>query len=102
MKKIYSGIVFALLLVNIMNAGNHWSVVNSKVHGHLNDIRFTDKDTGYAVGWNGTIVDGARVFSLHNYRIAFLVVPIYLIVAIISLYWIKETHHKQTPPSSLP
>jgi MFS family permease len=52
--------------------------------------------------WDGKLVDGARIFSVESYKIAFLTLPIYLIIALISMYWIKETHCKTSKPASLP
>lgn len=65
---------------------------------------FSDPLTGafLDMGWDGKIVDGARVFSVSNYKIAFLTLPIYLIISIISLYWVKETHCKPATPAALP
>ncbi len=54
------------------------------------------------MGWEGKIVDGARVFSVENYKAAFITLPIFLIIALVSLYFIKETFCKEASPSSLP
>lgn len=54
------------------------------------------------LGWDGTMLDGARVFSLQDYRLAFVTIPIYLVIALVSLYWVKETHCKSSVPSPLP
>jgi MFS family permease len=65
---------------------------------------FSDPLTGkfLDMGWDGTLKEGARVFSVPAYKAAFLTLPAYLIVAILSLFWIKETHCKPTYPTSLP
>ena len=65
---------------------------------------FSDPLTGkfLDLGWDGKILDGAHVFSVHTYKMAFLTLPIYLILALISLKKIKETHCKPYIPSSLP
>jgi MFS family permease len=52
--------------------------------------------------WDGKLVEGARIFSVESYKIAFLTLPIYLIIALISMYWIRETHCKTSKPASLP
>ncbi len=52
--------------------------------------------------WDGTLIDSARSFSLYGYKIAFLMLPIYLILALLCLTRIKETHCKHITPSSLP
>lgn len=54
------------------------------------------------MGWDGKLVDGARIFSVSAYKSAFLTLPIYLIIAIFTLFRIKETHCKSSTPSSLP
>ena len=43
-------------------------------------------------GWDGEIVDGVHQFSTHGYQIALLLLPVYLIIAIILLGFIKETN----------
>lgn len=52
--------------------------------------------------WDGKMVDGARIFSVEAYKTAFLTLPIYLIISLVCLKYIKETYCKPTAPSSLP
>ncbi|MBP9841695.1 MAG: MFS transporter [Simkaniaceae bacterium] len=52
--------------------------------------------------WGGTLVDGARIFSTSSYQTAFLLIPLTLIISLLSLLKVKETHSKISPPSSLP
>lgn len=40
--------------------------------------------------WNGEILDGARVFSVAMYKVAFLMLPAYLLLSFVALYMIKE------------
>lgn len=47
-------------------------------------------------GWQGTIRNGARVFSLLDYRLSLLVLPICLIIALVLLCFIKETYCRST------
>lgn len=54
------------------------------------------------MGWDGTIVNGARVFSIHDYKLAFIILPIFLVLALLSLIKIKETHCKPVYPTPLP
>jgi len=54
------------------------------------------------LGWKGKIVDGARMFSVETYRWSLTTVPIYLIIALVLLFFIKETHCKSSYPSTLP
>jgi MFS family permease len=54
------------------------------------------------LGWDGKMVDGARVFSVTDYKLAFITLPAYLIISLLLLFCIKETYKKPSPPSSLP
>ncbi len=42
------------------------------------------------LGWEGTMVNGVRYFSLHNYHVALSVLPLYLLVATLLLFWVKD------------
>lgn len=44
------------------------------------------------LNWNGKIVNGVHVFSNYDYHVALSVLPIGLILALITLIFIKETH----------
>jgi len=65
---------------------------------------FSDPLTGkfLDLGWDGKLVDGARVFSIDAYKAAFITLPVYLIISLLTLWRIKETHCKPTFPSPLP
>jgi MFS family permease len=65
---------------------------------------FSDPLTGkfLDMGWDGKLVDGARVFSVSAYKAAFLTLPAYLILALFSLLRIKETYCKSSFPTQLP
>ena len=52
--------------------------------------------------WTGAMHEGARVFALNDYRMAFLIIPIYLVTALLTLIWIRETKPKVTNPTTLP
>ena len=52
--------------------------------------------------WDGKIIDGARVFSVINYKIAFITIPVYLLLSLFILYKVKETKCKPSVPSTLP
>ena len=55
------------------------------------------------MGWQGTMVDGARIFPVAAYKAALATLPIFLLLSLILLYFIKETYRKEAPmPSSLP
>jgi MFS family permease len=65
---------------------------------------FSDPLTGYFldIGWDGKLLNGARVFSVAGYKMAFLTLPAYLIISLLILSRIKETFCKPAIPSSLP
>lgn len=66
---------------------------------------FSDPLTGkfLDMSWDGRLVEGARVFSVEAYKTAFLTLPVFLVIALLSLLLIKETHCKPiNTPSSLP
>lgn len=52
--------------------------------------------------WDGRVVEGARVFSVGAYKAAFITLPAYLVLSLLTLLWIKETHCKPTYPNTLP
>ena len=52
--------------------------------------------------WQGAMEGGARLFSVDAYQIAFLMIPIYLVIALISLLKVKETYCKPSFPFQLP
>lgn len=65
---------------------------------------FSDPFTGKLLdmGWNGDMVNGARIYPISAYKTAFLTLPVYLIVALLLLLGVKETHCKHSSPTSLP
>jgi MFS family permease len=65
---------------------------------------FSDPLTGkfLDMGWDGRMVEGARVFSVAAYKAAFLTLPACLILSIFTLLKIRETHCKPTYPNTLP
>ncbi len=65
---------------------------------------FSDPLTGKFLdwGWDGRLVDGARVFSVEAYKAAFLIIPLYLIISLLTLIKIKETLVKPSYPTALP
>jgi len=42
--------------------------------------------------WDGILVNGAMIFSVDAYRIAFLIIPLYLILSLLTLFKIKESY----------
>ncbi len=65
---------------------------------------FSDPLTGKILDlrWDGKLMEGARVFSVAAYKIAFLTIPIYLVIALLCMFLIKETYCKPSAPSALP
>lgn len=65
---------------------------------------FSDPMTGkfLDLGWNGKLIDGARVFSVQAYKAAFLTLPIYLTISLFTLSRIKETFCRPSFPTPLP
>lgn len=47
------------------------------------------------LGWEGKLENGARLFSVHDYHIALSVLPIYFILALFIICYIKETYCEQ-------
>lgn len=45
-------------------------------------------------GWRGQLLNGVHYFSIHDYQHAFLILPVYLSVACILVFFVKETHGK--------
>jgi MFS family permease len=65
---------------------------------------FTDPLTGVFLdlGWDGLVIEGVRVFSASTYKVAFLTLPAYLVIALLTMLKIKETYCKPSRPSPLP
>ena len=50
-------------------------------------------------GWDGTLVAGAPVFSIHDYHLALSILPVcYAIGYLIARFAIKESYNRQTQP----
>lgn len=78
-------LIFAATMVGFMNTFDSLCEAFSEpMIGKLLDL-----------GWHGTMNQGARVFSLADYHHAFLILPLYLGVALILLFFIKETYCHQ-------
>jgi len=84
--------ILAATAIGFMNAFNAlFGAVSDPLTGKILDL-----------SWTGQMVDGARMFSVEAYKTAFLTLPIFLIIGLILLWKIKETHCKPSVPSSLP
>ena len=64
---------------------------------------FSDPFSGKLLdlNWDGQIYDGIRIFSVEAYQIAFLAIPLYLIIALFLLIRIKESRPKESTPGIL-
>ena len=64
----------------------------------------SDPLTGFFLdlGWQGKMIDGARVFSVATYKWTLTTIPIYLVAACTLLFFIKETYCKHVYPTPLP
>jgi len=47
------------------------------------------------MGWKGEMLNGARLFPIEVYKVALFTLPAYLLVSLILLIFIKETHTAQ-------
>lgn len=65
----------------LINSGDLLSAVTEPLVGKLLDL-----------GWNGTLVEGARHFTLQNYHWAFLPLPLYLLLALVLLLFIRDSN----------
>lgn len=99
--------ISSFLLCFTMIQEIHSPIYAATVIGFMNAFdaffgAFSDPLTGLFLdlNWDGKMLDGARIFSVENYKIAFITLPVYLLISIISLYWVKETHCKPAQPAS--
>jgi hypothetical protein len=72
-----AGTAIALTNMIVMIGGN----VFQPIIGRLLDME-----------WQDTIVNGARVYSLHAYHVALSVLPICVVGAIFIMYFVRETN----------
>ena len=85
-------IALAGTAVGFMNAFDALlSALSDPITGKLLDL-----------GWDGTIVDGTRIFSQETYKFAFLMIPACLIISLLLLTRVKETHHEHVTPTPMP
>jgi hypothetical protein len=101
--------ISAFLLCFTMIKEIHYVTLAASSIGFMNAFdalfgAFSDPLTGKLLdkGWTGMIVDGARVFPLNAYHIAFSILIAYLIFSLILIKSIRETHCKQSYPSGMP
>lgn len=65
---------------------------------------FSDPLTGKLLdnGWTGAMSHGARIFPLSAYHMAFSILVGYLVLSLLFLKPVRETHCKQAYPSGMP
>lgn len=74
-------IFLAATVVAIINATDAlWGAISEPLIGKLLDL-----------GWTGAMKNGARVFSVHDYHLSLLILPGYLLLALLLLFWIKDS-----------
>lgn len=45
--------------------------------------------------WHGQMINGVRVFSLTDYQLSLLILPLYLLAGLVLLFFVKETYCQQ-------
>ena len=74
-----NGILLAGTVVAMINMGDGLSALADPLIGKILDLN-----------WHHQLLHGARVYSAYAYHLAFSVLPIYLIIAIILLYFLRQ------------
>jgi sugar phosphate permease len=78
-------LIFAATALGFMNTFDAaLGAISDPILGHFLDL-----------GWKGEMFHGARVFSLHAYHWAMCLLPLYLIISLIIVPFLKETHCRQ-------
>ena len=79
-------LVLAGTALGFMNMFNSlWEAVSEPFIGKLLDL-----------GWQGQLADnGARLFTVDSYHRALFILPLYFILGLLCLYFVKETHGEQ-------
>jgi nitrate/nitrite transporter NarK len=73
-------IIFIATAVAMINTGDAiLGAVSEPFLGKLLDLR-----------WSGVLQEGARYFSVQDYHIAFIILPVYLTATLVLLHFIKE------------
>ena len=84
--------ILAATAVGFMNAFDAlFGAVSDPLTGKLLDL-----------GWQGAVDNGARVFPTGVYKLALSTLPAFLLLAIFSLFFIKDTYCKPQYKDPLP
>jgi hypothetical protein len=79
-------IVFAATVLGFMNTFDSiCEALSEPFIGKLLDL-----------GWDGTLSNGARIFSVHDYHLALMVLPIYFAISLVFLWFVEETFCMQS------
>lgn len=74
-------VVFAATLVAFINTiPSIFEAITEPLIGKILDL-----------GWDGTLINGARIFSVENFHVGLLILPCYLILGLILLMFSKES-----------
>lgn len=76
-----NSVLLAATAIGFMNAFDSlWEALSEPFIGRLLDL-----------GWTGQMENGARIFSIHDYQSALVILPIYLLCALVVVMFIKES-----------
>ncbi len=101
--------ISAFLLCFTMIKEIHSTAVAATSVGFMNAFdalfgAFSDPLTGKILDsqWSGAAIDGVRVFSLTAYHYALAILVAYLLLSLVFIRLIRETHCKELAPTNLP
>lgn len=101
--------ISAFLLCFTMIKEIHFPVVAATAIGFMNAFdalfgAFSDPLTGKILDlfWTGEMEEGARLFGAFAYHLALGLLLVYLVLSLIFLAFIRESHCKQAVPAALP
>lgn len=82
--KEINALALAATVIAVINASDAlWGAISEPLIGKFLDL-----------GWDGTMENGARIFSTHNFKHALVLLPLYLATALFLLVFIRETGAK--------
>lgn len=83
--KEINALTLAATVIAVINASDAlWGAISEPLIGKFLDL-----------GWDGTLVNGAREFSINNFKHALVLLPLYLAAALVLLVFIRETGTKK-------
>lgn len=82
--KEINAVVLAATVIAVINTSDAlWGAISEPLIGKLLDL-----------GWSGAMDNGARVFSVANFHHALAILPLYLLVALLLLLFIRDSGRK--------